>query len=204
IKTDAGASGGNRVRAAESLPSFSGECVVVIDDEAPIREVLALHLEAAGLRVIPLDSARALLERHLDLEARCIVSDLRMPDIDGLDLQEELNQRGARVPFIVVTAHGDIPLAVRAMRAGAVDVLEKPFRPAGLLSAIERALKLSSDATCADKAQSQRRLSSLTSREREVFELLAQGVPSRAIADALGVSPRTVDGHRASVMPTLN
>src|SRR5215469_9015402 len=157
--------GENGARASEPLPHFDGECVVVVDDDAAIREVLSLHLERAGLRVIAIDSASTLLDRGLERDARCIVSDIRMPDIDGLELQEELNQRGAGVPFIVVTAHGDIPLAVRAMRAGAVDVLEKPFRPIGLLSAIERALKLSSDATSADKAQSQRRLSSLTSRE---------------------------------------
>jgi two-component system response regulator FixJ len=176
----------------------------VVDDEAAIREVLSLHLEAAGLRVIALDSARALLERGLEKVARCIVSDIRMPDIDGLELQQELNQRGAGVPFIVVTAHGDIPLAVRAMRAGAVDVLEKPFRPAGLLSAIERALKQSSHAAREERARSRERLESLTSREKEVFEFLAQGKPSRVIAGALGVSQRTVDGHRASVMHKLN
>lgn len=194
----------NGVRAHESTPSFDGECVVVVDDDAAIREVLALHLEAAGLRVVALDSARTLLERGFDREARCIVSDIRMPDIDGLELQEELNQRRAGVPFIVVTAHGDIPLAVRAMRAGAIDVLEKPFRPAGLLSAIERALKRGSDAVRAERAQSRRRLESLTYREREVFELLAQGKPSRVIASALGVSQRTVDGHRANVMHKLS
>lgn len=196
--------GANGTRLSESLTNFAGECVVVVDDDAAIREVLSLHLEAAGLKVIALDSARALLERGLDREARCIVSDIRMPDIDGLELQEELNQRGAGVPFIVVTAHGDIPLAVRAMRAGAIDVLEKPFRPAGLLSAIERALKLGSDTARAERAQSRQRLESLTSREREVFELLSQGKPSRVIAGALGVSQRTADGHRANVMHKLN
>src|SRR5262249_39552419 len=94
----AGTARANGVHAAEAHPQFDGQCVVVVDDDAAIREVLSLHLEAAGLRVIALDSARTLLERGLEREARCIVSDIRMPDIDGIELQEELNQRGAGVP----------------------------------------------------------------------------------------------------------
>jgi two-component system response regulator FixJ len=199
----------NRQRAEtrdrDELPRFDGQRVVVVDDDAAIRELLALHLETAGLHVIALDRARALLEGDYDKTAHCIVSDIRMPDIDGLELQEELNRRKARVPFIVVTAHGYIPLAVRVMRAGAVDVLEKPFRPASLLSAIERALALGAnlDADDPEGTRSSQRLEALSSREREVFDLLAEGKASKAIADALGISQRTVDGHRANVMHKL-
>jgi len=188
---------------AETLPRFDGENVAVVDDDDAIREVITLHLEAAGLKVTAFESARALLQRGLN-GARCIVSDVRMPDIDGLELQEELNRRKATVPFIVVTAHGDIPLAVRAMRAGAVDVLEKPFRPAGLLGSIERALRLGSETAQAERNETCEKLAHLTAREREVLERVARGRPSKAIASELGISQRTVDGHRASVMHKLN
>src|SRR5258708_2380814 len=171
------------------LPKFDGQRVVIVDDEAAIRELLALHLENAGLTVISLDSARAVLEGDYDKTAHCIVSDIRMPDIDGLELQEELNRRKARVPFIVVTAHGDIPLAVRIMRAGAVDVLEKPFRPASLLSAVERALALGSELEWGcESSRSRQRFELLSSRGREVFDLLVERKTSRTPAYTLGIS----------------
>jgi len=187
-------------------PTFQGQKVVVVDDDDSIREVLGLHLEAAGLSVTTLGSARTLLDGDYDGSAHCIISDIRMPDIDGLELQEELNRRKSRVPFIVVTAHGDIPLAVRAMRAGAVDVLEKPFRPATLLSAVERALALRADLETieSEKFHSRQRLEALSEREREVFDKLAEGKASKVIAEELGISLRTVDGHRANVMHKLN
>ena len=192
--------------AVSRSPMFQGQKVVVVDDDDSIRELLGLHLEAAGLSVVTLGSARSLLDSDYDRSAHCIISDIRMPDIDGLELQEELNRRKSRVPFIVVTAHGDIPLAVRVMRAGAVDVLEKPFRPAILLGAVERALALRADLETEDseKSLSRQRLEALSSREREVFERLADGKPSKTIAEELGISLRTVDGHRANVMHKLN
>jgi len=185
---------------------FQGQKVVVVDDDDSIREVLGLHLEAAGLSVTTLGNARALLDGDYDRDVQCIISDIRMPDIDGLFLQEQINHRKSLVPFIVVTAHGDIPLAVRAMRAGAVDVLEKPFRPAILLSAVERALALRADLETMDseKSRSRQRLEALSEREREVFERLAEGKASKVIAEELGISLRTVDGHRANVMHKLN
>jgi two-component system response regulator FixJ len=194
------------VTARPRAPMFEGQKVVVVDDDDAIREVLGLHLEAAGLCVTTLGSARALLAGDYDRSAHCIISDIRMPDIDGLELQDALNRRKSHVPFIVVTAHGDIPLAVRAMRAGAVDVLEKPFRPAALLASVERALALRADLETQDseKSRSRQRLEALSAREREVFERLAEGKPSKAIAEELGISLRTVDGHRANVMHKLN
>lgn len=191
--------------SAHALPKFAGECVVVVDDDPAIREVLTLHLEAAGLRTIALDSARALLDGHHLSSAQCIVSDIRMPGMDGLELQRELNRRKVEVPFVVVTAHGDVPLAVRAMREGAIDVLEKPFRPVGLLAAIGRALAARADLRAADSAKLKAReqLSALTARERQVFDRLAEGKASKVVALELGISQRTVDGHRAAIMAKL-
>jgi len=187
------------------LPTFAGESVVVIDDDPAIREVLALHLEAAGLRTIVLDSARALLDGPYLASADCIVSDVRMPGMDGLQLKRELNARRSEIPFVIVTAHADIPLAVRAMREGAVDVIEKPFRPAGLLEAIARALAVRANDRLAHaaRAEAREKLAALTPREREVFDRLAEGKPSKTVALELDISQRTVDGHRAGIMAKL-
>ena len=190
---------------SQRLPTFAGEFVIIVDDDPAIREVIALHLEAAGLRATAFDSARALLDGPDLATADCIISDVRMPGMDGLELKRELNRRKIETPFVIVTAHGDIPLAVRAMREGATDVIEKPFRPAGLLEAIARALSARADykAQHAAREEARERLSRLTAREREVFDRLAEGKPSKVVAIELDISQRTVDGHRAGIMAKL-
>jgi len=128
-----------------------------------------------------------------------------MPDMDGLELQEALNQREVGIPFVVITAHGDVPLAVRAMRAGAVDIIEKPFKPIRLLSAIERALSQGGEqeAAQAQKASARARLAELTPRERQIFDLIVASKQSKVIARELGISNRTVDIHRGNLMRKL-
>jgi FixJ family two-component response regulator len=188
-----------------ALSRYSGETVLVVDDDPAMLELISLQLMAAGLRVISFNSGRKLLEGELNDVAHCIVSDIRMRDMDGLELQSELNRRRSRLPFIVVTAHGDIPLAVTAMRAGAADIIEKPFTSTRLLAAVERALQLRalSDRAVSSKDAAVSRLELLTLREKEVVKLLADGLQSKAVASTLNISQRTVEAHRANIMRKL-
>lgn len=191
--------------AAEALPRFEGQTVLIVDDDPAICELLSLQLVTAGLSVVPFSSAEALLASDHLANCHCIVSDVRMPDMDGLELQEALNSRESTIPFIVITAHGDVPLAVRAMRAGAVDIIEKPFKPLRLLSAVERALSQGGeqDAKQAEKASARARLAELTPRERQIFDLIVTSKQSKVIARELGISNRTVDIHRGNLMRKL-
>jgi two-component system response regulator FixJ len=200
-----GGTGTSKSSAPESLPRFEGQTIVVVDDDPAICELLSLQLIASGLSVVPFRSAKALLASEQLANCHCIVSDVRMPDMDGLELQEELNQRKAGIPFVVITAHGDVPLAVRAMRAGAVDIIEKPFKPVRLLSAIERALSQGGEqeAAHAQKASARARLAELTPRERQIFDLIVASKQSKVIARELGISNRTVDIHRGNLMRKL-
>ena len=134
-----------------------------------------------------------------------MIADIRMPDMDGLELQEELNRRNAGLPVIVVTGHADVPLAVRAMKAGAVDLIEKPYDDALLLASVKRALAKAhgarEQAAVADAAKA--RIANLSARERQVLELLVAGQPNKIIAYELDISPRTVEIHRAHVMEKM-
>ena len=200
-----GGTGSSKSGPSEALPRFEGQTIVVVDDDPAICELLSLQLIAAGLAVIPFRSAKALLASDHLANCHCIVSDVRMPDMDGLELQEALNQREVGIPFVVITAHGDVPLAVRAMRAGAVDIIEKPFKPIRLLSAIERALSEGGEqeAAQAQKASTRARLAELTPRERQIFDLIVASKQSKVIARELGISNRTVDIHRGNLMRKL-
>jgi len=200
-----GSTGGPTPAPPEALPRFEGQTVLVVDDDPAICELLSLQLIAAGLAVVPFRSAEALLASEHLSNCHCVVSDVRMPDMDGLELQETLNRRNTGVPFIVITAHGDVPLAVRAMRAGAVDIIEKPFKPLRLLSAIERALSQSDEqeAKQVEKASARARLAELTPRERQIFDLIVESKQSKVIARELGISNRTVDIHRGNLMRKL-
>jgi two-component system response regulator FixJ len=179
--------------------------VHVVDDDAAVRDSLQLLLEASGLPVQTYGSANEFLGAAAGL-AGCVLTDVRMPDIDGLELQRRLNERGIRLPVIVMTAQADVPLAVRAMKAGAVDFLEKPFSDDALLNAVTRALgegqKLRQEEATASKAAHQ--LAALTPREREVLDLLVIGLSNKAIANKLDASPRTVEVHRARVFEKLH
>lgn len=179
--------------------------VFVIDDDAGVRNSLGFLLRAARLSVKTFASAREFLSTDPTTWKGCIVADIRMPDMDGLELQAELRKRNTHLPVIIITGHGDVPLAVRAMKGGAIDFLEKPVPDERLLSSIRIALKARSEASpqiSNDKAL-QERVNRLTAREREVFTLLAAGKPRKVVAEALGISQRTVDVHRANIMEKL-
>jgi two-component system, LuxR family, response regulator FixJ len=179
--------------------------VFVVDDDAAVRESLRLSLKLAGRAVEVFESATAFLASDALDRNGCVITDIRMPDMDGLALQEELSKRKSHLPVIIITGHGDIPLTVRAMRAGAVDFLEKPFAREALLASIARALDIGvRKAKAAGDAHDIRgRIASLTPREREVFDLVVAGKQSKVIAHELGASPRTIEVHRARMMTKL-
>ena len=179
--------------------------VFVVDDDAAVRESLRLSLKLAGRLVEVFESAAAFLASDALVRLGCLVTDIRMPDMDGLELQEELGKRNSHLPVIIMTGHGDIPLTVRAMRAGAVDFLEKPFAREALLASVARALEIGNQAAeAAGNAQDIRaRIATLTPREREVFDLVVAGKQSKVIAYELGASPRTIEVHRGRMMSKL-
>jgi len=179
--------------------------VHLIDDDDGVRQSLAFLLTSAGLAVRVYDSASAFLQALGTLQSGCIVSDVRMPGIDGLQLQTRLHVLGVRLPVIIVTGHGDVSLAVEAMKAGAVDFIEKPFDDEAILTAIRVALD-HHDHTGrrqTEVVQIQTKLQSLSAREREVLEGLLAGNPNKTIAYDLSLSPRTVEVHRANVMTKM-
>jgi two-component system response regulator FixJ len=178
--------------------------VHVVDDDAGVRESLAFVLQSAGFVVQTHGSGTAFLAVAA-AAAGCVLTDVRMPAMDGLELQQLLNDRGIRLPVIVMTGQGDIPIAVRAMRAGAVDFLEKPLDDEKLLDAVRRALEAGRRLHEAKSASADAvgRLASLTPREREVLDLLVTGLPNKAIANELGASPRTIEVHRARILEKL-
>ena len=181
------------------------QVVHVIDDDADVRQSLAFLLSTAGFAVRVHDSAVAFLAALPEAQAGCVVTDIRMPEVDGLELQRRLNELKARFPVIVMTGHGDVSLAVAAMKAGAVDFLEKPFDDEALLSAIRAALaRHASDSEQQTRLAAVRsRLAGLSPREREVLQGLMAGKANKMIAYDLGISARTVEVHRANVMTKM-
>jgi two-component system response regulator FixJ len=179
--------------------------VHVIDDDADVRQSLAFLLTSAGLTVRMHDSALAFLDVLPGITDGCVVTDVRMPGMDGLELQRRLRQLKARLPVIVMTGHGDVPLAVEAMKSGAVDFIEKPFEDEVLLSAIRSALARQAQASDRDAraAAIQQRIAKLSEREREVLDRLVAGKANKVIAFELGISPRTVEVYRANVMTKM-
>jgi two-component system response regulator FixJ len=179
--------------------------VHVVDDDEAVRDSLSMLLETAGLSVRTYDSATAFLTALPNLIAGCVLTDVRMPGLDGLELQRRLTELGVRLPVIVMTGHGDVPIAVEALKAGAADFLEKPFDDAQLLAAVSSALASSrrTHDEAAALAQIAARIASLTPREREVLDRLVAGQPNKTIAYDLGSSPRTVEVHRARVMEKM-
>ena len=179
--------------------------VHVIDDDADVRQSLAFLLTAAGLTVRVHDSALAFLDVLPGIKDGCVVTDVRMPGMDGLELQRRLRQQKVRLPVIVMTGHGDVPLAVEAMKSGAVDFIEKPFEDETLLSAIRSALARQAQASDRDARATaiQQRIAKLSEREREVLDRLVAGKANKVIAFELGISPRTVEVYRANVMTKM-
>jgi FixJ family two-component response regulator len=181
------------------------KAVFVVDDDAAVRQGLRFMLRAAQYSVEAFPSARSFLEDYDPRRGGCLLLDVRMPQMTGLELQQQLNIRGWRIPVIFITGHGTVPLAITAMKAGAFDFIEKPLREDALLDSIERALHWNDRAyeERLERARLQVHVALLTLREREVFELVAAGEPNKAIARHLGISFRTVELHRAHIIEKL-
>jgi two-component system, LuxR family, response regulator FixJ len=179
--------------------------VHVVDDDQAIRESLDLLLVSAGYIVRLHDSASALLQRLGDLEAGCIVTDVRMPEMDGLQLVSELKRRGVTLPVVVMTGHADVALAVQAMKVGVIEFIEKPFEDIVLIEAVEMAFGVEPEALAlqAQRGEFSRRLQHLSAREREVFEAVSEGASNKVAAQRLGISPRTIEIYRANVMSKM-
>ena len=176
--------------------------VFVVDDDEGVRNSLRFLLRSVGLTSRTLSSATEFLDTYRTSQPGCLVLDVRMPGISGLELQQQLNLRGATIPVIFITGHGDVPMAVEAMQQGAFDFLQKPFRDQDLIDRIQRALERDtrSRTALAQHNKIRERIASLTPREREVLTLMTQGKPNKVMAAELGVSQRTVEIHRARVM----
>jgi two-component system response regulator FixJ len=179
--------------------------VYVVDDDEAVRDSLSVLLEARGHRVRSFDLAQQFLDMAPMLRPGCLIADIRMPGMDGLELQRNLNDRALRFPMIVITGHGDVPLAVRAMKAGAVDFIEKPFATQTIVDSVDAALRRLEpvDERAAAAVAATAKLELLSVREREVLNGLLAGLPNKSIAYDLAISPRTVEIHRARVMDKM-
>lgn len=179
--------------------------VYVVDDDPAMRDSLRWLLESVDFSVQVFDSATAFLDGYGGERPACLVLDVRMPGMSGLDLQDELVRRGVTIPMIMISAHGDVPVAVRALKSGAIDFIEKPFSDQLLLDRVRQALQRDERAAQADEVRSKikDRLDSLTPREREVLEMVVEGSPNRAIAANLDLSQKTIEIHRARVMTKM-
>lgn len=190
----------------DSLEQLAREATVfIVDDDAAVRDSLSLLLGVKGFRTACFASAESFLASHRAGEAGCLLLDVRMPGISGLDLQAELVKRGDPLPVIIITGHGDVPMARAALKAGAEDFLEKPVDEDSLLKAMTTALDRDSQRRrqAAEAGGFAERLRGLTLRERQVMEMVAEGRANREIAEALGISLRTVEVHRARMIDKL-
>ncbi|HTP40604.1 MAG TPA: response regulator [Steroidobacteraceae bacterium] len=179
--------------------------VFIVDDDAGVRSSIRLLLRSVGIAATPLASAAEFLAAFDASQPGCLVLDIRMPSMSGMELQQQLNLRGAIIPVIFITGHGDVPMAVEAMQHGAFDFLQKPFRDQDLIDRIQKALARDRDNRTALLKHDGIRasLESLTPREKEVLELLTQGMQNKVMAAKLGLSQRTVEIHRAHVMEKM-
>jgi RNA polymerase sigma factor (sigma-70 family) len=179
--------------------------VYIVDDDDAVRDSLSFLMKSVGLSCQVFPSAQAYLEAVDTIEAGCLVLDIRMPGMSGLELQKKLNAMGSMVPIIFITGHGDVPMAVQAMRDGALDFVQKPFRDQDLIDCINHALDEDSrNRSIQQQQQSLKgRVSQLTDREREVMQLVVAGKANKVIAAELGVSQRTVEIHRSRVMEKM-
>jgi FixJ family two-component response regulator len=179
---------------------------MVVDDDAGERNAMRSLLKSVGLNSQLHASAREFLSNYSPAQAGCLLLDIRMPGMSGLELQHELNLRGATIPVIFMTGHGDVPMAVEAMQHGAFDFLQKPFRDQDLLDRIQKAIARDAKLreSLGEHTKIRGRLETLTEREREVMDLMILGKQNKVIAQDLGVSPRTIEIHRARVMEKMN
>ena len=180
--------------------------VFIVDDDEAIRDSLAWLLEGTGLRVRTFASAEAFLGAYRPECPSCLVLDIRMPGMSGMELQDRLLARGIRIPLIFITGHGDVPMAVAALKKGAIDFIEKPFNDQALVALIDKALQHEAASAAADRMRGEAatRLATLSPREREVMDLVVAGKLNKTIADQLGISVKTVEAHRAKVMEKMH
>ncbi len=186
-------------------PDTAIPTVFVVEDDAEARERLWLHLSAAGLIVKTYEAAEAFLAEHTPELTGCLITDVRLPRMDGVRLTEELANRPNRLPIIVISGYADTPLVVQAMRAGAVNFLNKPLDPQALMRALHAAMQESSTTISlrSEAAAAGYRVSTLSPREREVFDAFARGLSTKQVADHLGLSPKTVETHRTHLHEKL-
>jgi FixJ family two-component response regulator len=188
-------------------PDTSAEngVVFVLDDDALVRGALSSLFRSVGLRVQTLESANALLQSQLFAAPSCLVLDIRLPRLSGLELQAELRNAGVMIPIIFITGHGDIPMSVQAMKAGAIDFLTKPFRDEEILSAVRAALERDRQRRAKDKSEldAHNRFASLTPRERQIMSLVTGGLMNKQIAAKIGITEMTVKIHRGRVMEKM-
>ena len=184
---------------------MSDTTVFIVDDDPASRDPLRWLLESVELKVVSFASAAEFLDGYDPRTPGCLILDVRLRGMSGLDLQAELNRRGLAVATIFLTGHADVPMAVQAMKNGAFDFLEKPFNDQMLLDRVQQAIERDRNARAreSEREEQQRRLEALTPREREVMELLVEGKANKEVADVLGLSVRTVEGHRARLMEKL-
>ncbi|HET9399256.1 MAG TPA: response regulator transcription factor [Sphingomicrobium sp.] len=177
----------------------------LVDDDESVRRSVGFMLKTSGYLVRSYATGSDLLKEGKRLEPGCVLLDIRMPGMDGLEVQQELQRLGVRWPVIIMTGHGDIPLSVRAMKAGAIDFIEKPFEKANLIAAVDEGFRtIARTDSGRERAKNALvRLQALTPRERDVLDGLAKGLPNKTIAYDLGISPRTVEIHRANLMTKL-
>ncbi len=185
--------------------SDSDPTVYVVDDDEPVRDAIAMLLDTVDIPHETFDSATAFLDGYGGGQTGCLVLDIRMPGMSGLELQDHLLEKGDPLPIVFITGHGDIPMAVEAMKKGAVDFIRKPFRDQELLDRIQEALTLDAEkrAHSADLEIVRERAASLTPRETEVFERVAEGQANKVVAIELDISERTVEIHRSQVMQKM-
>jgi two-component system response regulator FixJ len=179
--------------------------IFVVDDDADVRTSMRIWLKASGFNVSCHASGEQFLADDRPKQG-CLIADIRMPDMSGLDLQREIVTRGIELPVIIMTGHGDVPLAVQAMKAGAIDFIEKPFDPESMVRSIRRALEIGSGvrSQAAEAKAARDLLALLTPREHGVLDKLVNGRSNKVAADELGISPRTIEFHRAHIMDKMD
>jgi two-component system, LuxR family, response regulator FixJ len=180
----------------------SQQIVYVVEDDEAVRDSLEMMLVSMEYKVETFPTANAFLDEYNESMAGCIVLDIRMPGMDGMELQKALNSKNSILPIIFVTGHGDVPMAVEAMQQGAIDFIQKPYREQELLEKIKSALELDAEqqSSLIEKKEIQHKLEELTPREQEIMDMMIDGHANKVIAIDLGISQRTVEIHRSRVM----
>ena len=179
--------------------------VHIVDDDDAVRDALLELLDSVGMKALGFQSADMFLTKLNPSIAGCLVLDIRMPGMSGLELQKKLHEMDSTLPIIFITGHADVPMAIEAMKYGAVEFIQKPYREQELLDCINSAMKSARESydRNIEKKQVQFRLNSLTVREKEALELLSDGHPNKVIADKMGISQRTVENHRANLLEKM-